>query len=54
MSRKEAIERAERAKKKLEAYVKLADKIGIDKQAQERTIDILLEDLSKALKELKE
>jgi 3-methyladenine DNA glycosylase AlkD len=54
MSEQEKIEeRVEKIKKLLEDYMKLAPRIGIDEKTQKRTVDIFLDDLSKALKELK-
>jgi hypothetical protein len=53
MSKKETEERVEKIKKMLKDYQELAPEIGIDKKTQERTIDMFLEDLSKALKEAK-
>ena len=52
MSEKEAKERVEKIKKLLNDYIRLAHRIGIDDKTQKRTIDIFLDDLSKALKEL--
>ena len=53
MSKKEAEERVEKIKKMLKDYQELAPVIGIDEKTQQRTIDMFLEDLSKALKEAK-
>jgi hypothetical protein len=54
MSEQEEIEgKVEKTKKLLEDYMKLAPRIGIDEKTQKRTIDIFLDDLSKALRELK-
>jgi hypothetical protein len=53
MSKKEK-KRVEKVKKLLEDYSRLAPLLGIDEKDRERTIDILLDDLSKALKEEKQ
>ena len=54
MSKKEAEERVEKIKRLLKDYQELAPMIGIDKKTQEKTIDMFLEDLTKALKEVEE
>jgi len=53
MSKEEAKERVERIKKMLKDYQELAPVIGIDEKTQQRTTDMFLDDLSKALKEEK-
>ena len=53
MSKKEAEERVEKIKKLLGDYQEIAPLIGIDENAQKRTIDIFLDDLNEALKEAK-
>ena len=52
MSEKEE-ERVEKIKKLLKDYQEIAPLIGIDERAQNRTIDMFLDDLNKALKEEK-
>jgi polyhydroxyalkanoate synthesis regulator phasin len=52
MNKEDAKKRVEELKKLLEDYTGLATRIGIDEKSQKRTIDILLDDLSKALREL--
>ena len=54
MSKTEAEERVEKIKKLMTDYTRLAPLIGISQKDQERTIEIFLDDLSKALKALKE
>jgi translation initiation factor 2 gamma subunit (eIF-2gamma) len=51
MSRKEAKERIEKIKKLLKDYIELAPVIEIDEKTQKQTVDMFLDDLSKALKE---
>jgi len=53
MSKKEAQERVEKIKQLLKNYQELAPLIEIDEKTQQRTIDMFLEDLTKALKEAK-
>jgi len=53
MSKKEAEERVEKIKKLLKDYQELAPEIGIDEKTQKKTIDMFLDDLSKALQEVK-
>jgi hypothetical protein len=50
---KELEERIERKKKVIDDYLNLAPKLGIDSKTIERTLDMMLEDLSKMLKERK-
>jgi translation initiation factor 2 gamma subunit (eIF-2gamma) len=54
MNREDAKERVEEIKKLLKDYVELAPVIGIEETAQERTVDMFLDDLSKALKDADE
>jgi len=53
MSKKEAEEKVLKIKQLLIDYQKIATFIGLDEKTKERTINIFLDDLSKALKESK-
>jgi 2-phospho-L-lactate guanylyltransferase (CobY/MobA/RfbA family) len=52
MNKEDARKRVEELKKLLEDYTRLAPLLDIDKESKKRTIDIMLDDLSRALKEL--
>ena len=54
MNKKEAEEKVRKIKQLLIDYQKIAAFIGLDEKTRERTIDMFLDDLSKALKESKE
>jgi len=53
MSKNEEEERVEKIKKLLKDYIELVPEIGIDEKTQQKTIDMFLDDLSKALKKAK-
>jgi len=54
MNKKEANERVARLKKQIADYTNVAPFVGISKKDQERTINLLLDDLSRELNKLKE
>ncbi|MCL2651613.1 MAG: hypothetical protein FWD60_11405 [Candidatus Azobacteroides sp.] len=53
MSKKEAEERVEKIKKMIADYIRLVPFFEIDEKTQRKTIDMFLDDLSKALKKQK-
>ena len=53
MSRSEEEKRVEKIKKLLKEYLEVAPKLEIDEKTRLKTIDMFLDDLSKALKETK-
>jgi len=53
MSKNESLERVEKIKKLLKDYIELATEIGIEEKTQQKTVDMFLDDLSKALKKAK-